>query len=87
MISCLKGEIMPVKPCTTDGKQGRKWGDSGACYPCTKKSDGEWDCKQATKRALAQATAMGEFDKSEDTDALADAIEDYFDKNMFKGII
>ncbi len=23
---------MPVKPCTSDGKSGFKWGDKGKCY-------------------------------------------------------
>lgn len=58
---------MPVQRCQSGGKQGRKWGEAGKCYACTRSGDG-WDCKAATKKALAQATAMGEFERMEDGD-------------------
>lgn len=44
---------MPLKRCTSGGKSGWKWGDSGKCYTG----------KDAKQKALAQATAMGEFSK------------------------
>jgi uracil-DNA glycosylase family 4 len=43
---------MPLKRCQSGGKSGWKWGDAGKCYTG----------KGAKKKALAQATAMGEFD-------------------------
>ncbi len=43
---------MPLKRC---GDGGWKWGDAGKCYTG----------KDAKKKALAQATAMGEFNKSD----------------------
>ena len=43
---------MPLKRC---GKNGWKWGDAGKCYTG----------KDAKKKALAQAVAMGEFNKSD----------------------
>lgn len=27
---------MPVKDCQINGRPGKKWGDSGTCYPYTK---------------------------------------------------
>jgi hypothetical protein len=45
---------MPVQPCTTNGKNGRRWGKEGKCYPCS--SDG--DCADAQRKAAAQGRAI-----------------------------
>ena len=67
---------MPVKRCQKNDREGRKWGDAGACYPC-RKTDGGWDCKEATQKALAQARAMGELENINDSDLeVAGWIED-----------
>ena len=50
---------MPVRDCTTDGKPGRKCGNQGKCYPCSKSGD-RWDCGDAFRRACAQCRAIGE---------------------------
>ena len=57
---------MPVNKCSKDGQPGFKWGDAGACYTYT--SGNPESIKAAKKKALAQATAMGEFkmDKAEE---------------------
>ena len=60
---------MPINPCSKDGKSGYKWGDSGACYTYTEGS--KVSMSNARKKALAQATAMGEFKISKTTDELA----------------
>lgn len=66
---------MPVKRCQSDNKEGRKWGDEGKCYPCSKTDDG-WDCKGATQKALAQARAMGELEDVDESDEkLAEIVE------------
>ena len=46
---------MPVQPCTTEGREGRRWGKTGKCYPC----DGD-DCADAHAKAEAQGKAIGE---------------------------
>jgi hypothetical protein len=53
---------MPINNCSSDGKPGFKWGDSGSCYTYT--SGDEKSIAAAKKKVLAQATAIGEFDKS-----------------------
>jgi hypothetical protein len=50
---------MPINSCSKDGKSGYKWGDQGACYL----HDGTPNSKKnAKKKALAQAAAIGEFE-------------------------
>ena len=46
---------MPVQPCQTEGRKGRRWGDQGKCYPCS----GD-DCADAHRKAEAQGKAIGE---------------------------
>lgn len=52
---------MPVQPCTRtvngEAKVGRRWGDSGVCYPCAKVHNG-WDCTGAEKQARRQGRAI-----------------------------
>lgn len=50
---------MPVGPCTTEyGDPGRRWGNTGTCYPCSLRPDGTWDCADAHRRAAAQGAAI-----------------------------
>jgi hypothetical protein len=50
---------MPLKRCQDDDKPGWKWGDAGKCYVYT--AGDEASETAARKKALAQASAMGEF--------------------------
>lgn len=50
---------MPLKRCEDDDKPGWKWGDSGKCYLYT--AGDEASEMAARKKAMAQASAMGEF--------------------------
>lgn len=67
---------MPINPCSSNGKPGYKWGNAGACYTYT--SGDEQSKKEAKKKALAQATAMGEFTKTED-EFLQQIVDDVID--------
>jgi hypothetical protein len=60
---------MPINNCSNDGKPGYKWGDSGACYTYTQGDKGSMDA--ARKKALAQATAMGEFKVEKTTEEIS----------------
>lgn len=51
--------MMPLNRCQDDDKPGWKWGDSGTCYTYTA-GDDESEMA-ARKKAMAQASAMGEF--------------------------
>jgi hypothetical protein len=69
---------MPVNKCSADGKPGFKWGDSGKCYIYT--PGDEASIKEAKKKVLAQATAIGEFEISKEAeDAIIEAINDSID--------
>lgn len=50
---------MPLNRCQADDKPGWKWGDAGKCYVYT--AGNEESETAAKKKALAQASAMGEF--------------------------
>lgn len=50
---------MPLNQCESDGKPGWKWGDSGKCFVYT--AGNEASSNAAKKKALGQASAMGEF--------------------------
>lgn len=50
---------MPLERCQTDGRPGWKWGESGKCYVYT--AGNEESESAARKKAMAQASAMGEF--------------------------
>lgn len=52
----MKGESMPLKRCTKDGKPGYKWGDSGKCYPYT--PGDEESRKRAKEKAKKQGRAI-----------------------------
>lgn len=54
--------MSPVKTCTTSGKPGFKWGDSGKCYPYT--AGDEASKEAARKKAIAQGAAMNLSDLS-----------------------
>lgn len=57
---------MPIKSCSSDGKPGYKWGDSGKCYlyqPGDEKSIGE-----AKRKATIQGIATGEYKTKSDFD-------------------
>jgi hypothetical protein len=54
---------MPINSCSIDGKSGYKWGNQGKCYTHNGTPASE---KAAKKKALAQATAMGEFSKADE---------------------
>ena len=54
---------MPINSCSLNGKNGYKWGDQGKCYTHNGTPESE---KSAKKKALAQATAMGEFSKADE---------------------
>lgn len=54
---------MPINSCSLNGKSGYKWGDQGKCYTHDNSPDSK---KAAKKKALAQATAMGEFAKADE---------------------
>src|SRR4249919_992939 len=47
---------MPVMSCSTDGKSGYKWGDSGKCY--TYPADNETARKRAKRKAHLQGSAI-----------------------------
>jgi hypothetical protein len=49
---------MPIKECQLEGKNGYKWGDAGKCYI---HNDTPGSKKQARKKALEQALAIGEL--------------------------
>jgi phage head maturation protease len=51
---------MPLKRCQDDDQPGWKWGDSGKCYTYTRGDEASE--KEARKKAMAQAAAMGEFE-------------------------
>ncbi len=51
---------MPVNSCSSNGKPGYKWGDSGKCYTYT--PNDETSMKDAKKKALAQGIAIGEIE-------------------------
>ena len=55
---------MPVNKCSENGKPGFKWGDSGACYIYT--PGNEESIKDARKKVLAQALAIGDIGKDDD---------------------
>lgn len=58
---------MPINSCSKDGKSGYKWGDQGACYV----HDGTPNSKKnAKKKVLAQATAIGEFENIAKSDEM-----------------
>ena len=59
---------MPINRCSKNGKPGFKWGDSGACYTYT--SGDEKSIAAAKKKVLAQATAIGEFNKTTEEDII-----------------
>lgn len=46
---------MPIKSCTTDGKPGYKWGESGKCYTYT--PGDKASMKAAKAKAIKQAVA------------------------------
>ena len=50
---------MPLNRCQEEGKPGWKWGDAGTCYVYT--AGDEASELAARKKAMAQASAMGEF--------------------------
>ena len=70
---------MPVKSCTTNGKPGFQWGNSGKCYPYT--PGNEASMKAAKKKAIAQGVAAGyqtgKFDLSKVNKELADVPSGY----------
>lgn len=47
---------MPIKTCTSGGKPGFKWGDTGKCYPYT--AGDEASKEAARKKAIAQGAAI-----------------------------
>lgn len=47
---------MPIKKCTSDGKPGYKWGDSGKCYTYT--PNNESSRKRAEENAKKQGRAI-----------------------------
>jgi hypothetical protein len=49
---------MPVRKCTSEGKQGYKWGDQGKCYIGP----------DAKKKAIAQGIAIGDYELESYTD-------------------
>jgi hypothetical protein len=53
----LDHPLMPLQRCTTDGKPGWKYGDSGACYVYTSGDDASE--KEAKRKAVKQAIAIG----------------------------
>jgi hypothetical protein len=72
---------MPINNCSNDGKPGYKWGDSGACYTYTQGN--KKSMTDARKKALAQATAMGEFKFEKTAEELAlQLAEDVIDLYM-----
>ena len=72
---------MPINNCSIDGKPGYKWGDSGACYAYTQGN--KKSMNDARKKALAQATAMGEFKFEKTAEELAlQLAEDVIDLYM-----
>ena len=67
MIKCILEwwrKIMPIKRCTSDGKSGYKWGDSGKCY--TGDNGKELARKQGISIELSKQKAgkPSEFDKA-----------------------
>jgi len=54
-----RGDLMPMQRCELDGDPGWKWGDAGKCYTFT---EGDEESEMAAReKAMAQASAMGEF--------------------------
>ena len=51
--------IMPVNPCSENGKPGFKWGDSGKCYLYEK--DNPKSMGEAKRKATIQGIATGEY--------------------------
>lgn len=69
---------MPVNKCSSNGKPGFKWGDSGKCYIYT--PGDEASIKEAKKKVLAQATAIGEFEMTKEAeDVIMEVINDSID--------
>ena len=61
---------MPLRKCSSKGKPGYKWGNSGKCYTYT--SGNETSRKKAKQKAIIQGTAIAartgeekELDKEE----------------------
>jgi hypothetical protein len=56
-----RGEIMPIKSCTRDGKNGYKFGDAGFCFLG---SDAEKKARmQGVATLMSEARAAGHTDK------------------------
>jgi hypothetical protein len=85
----MGGDPIPLQKCEIDGKPAWRWGDSGKPYPYA--ADDPESETEAKKKALAQATTMGEFDKSMDTERVEKSWEVPFiqtgDRQIVYGVV
>lgn len=60
---------MPVKDCSTDGKPGYRWGDSGTCYPYDPSNNSSKLAARMKARKQGEAIASREGEEQKDKKA------------------